>query len=145
MAAVPEREAGIGSAVNDVSRQLGGALGVAVIGSVVSSAYRSNLRAHSPQGLSSVVAHESQRSIGVATQAARTLPTHAAIKLVNVADHAYVHAITRGFVVSIAVMVAALVVAAVLVPRRPRAVQATTDEIDADALTVDESPIMERA
>jgi EmrB/QacA subfamily drug resistance transporter len=145
MAAVPEREAGIGSAVNDVSRQLGGALGVAVIGSVVSSAYRSNLRAHEPQGLSSAVAHESQRSIGVATQAARTLPTHTAIKLVNVADHAYVHAITRGFVVSIAVMVAALVVAAVLVPRRPRAVQATTDETAAGVGNVDEPRIMERA
>jgi EmrB/QacA subfamily drug resistance transporter len=145
MAAVPEREAGIGSAVNDVSRQLGGALGVAVIGSVVSSAYRSNLRAHSPQGLPSGVAHEAQRSIGVATQTARTLPTHTAIKLVNVADHAYVHAITRGFVVSIAVMLAALVVAAVLVPRRPRAVQATTDAPDVDAASADESRIMERA
>jgi EmrB/QacA subfamily drug resistance transporter len=144
MAAVPEREAGIGSAVNDVSRQLGGALGVAVIGSVVSSAYRSNLRAHEPQGLPSVVAHESQRSIGVATQVARTLPTHAAIKLTNVADHAYVHAITRGFVVSIAVMVAALVVAAVLVPRRPRAVQATTDAPRADVAGVDDSRVMER-
>ena len=46
MAAVPERDAGVGSAMNDVSRQLGGALGVAVIGSVVNDAYRSNLADH---------------------------------------------------------------------------------------------------
>ena len=46
MAAVPERDAGVGSALNDVSRQLGGALGVAIIGSVVNDAYRSNLADH---------------------------------------------------------------------------------------------------
>lgn len=140
MAAVPEREAGIGSAVNDVSRQLGGALGVAVIGSVVSSAYRSNLGAHEPRNLAPAVAHESQRSIGVATQTARLLPTRAATGLLNAADHAYVHAITRGFIVSIAVMLAALVVAVTLLPRRARIVQATVDAHDAE---VDESPIAE--
>ena len=46
MAAVPERDAGVGSALNDVSRQLGGALGVAIIGSIVNDAYRSNLADH---------------------------------------------------------------------------------------------------
>ena len=40
MAAVPVDDAGIGSAVNDVSRELGGALGIALIGSIVNGFYR---------------------------------------------------------------------------------------------------------
>ena len=39
MSAVPEIKAGVGSAMNDVTRQVGGALGVAVIGSVIGGAY----------------------------------------------------------------------------------------------------------
>ncbi len=128
MAAVPEREAGVGSAVNDVSRQLGGALGVAVIGSVVSSAYRTNLRAHESSAVPVAAARASEKSIGVATQAARALPPRAATTLLDAANHAYVHAITRGFVVSIVVMALALGVAVTMLPRRARTVQATDDE-----------------
>jgi EmrB/QacA subfamily drug resistance transporter len=43
MASVPLGKAGVGSAMNDTTRELGGALGVAVLGSVVSSVYSSNL------------------------------------------------------------------------------------------------------
>ena len=39
MGAVPERNAGVGSGVNDATRELGGTLGVAVIGSVFASLY----------------------------------------------------------------------------------------------------------
>ena len=39
----PPNKAGVGSAVNDTTRQVGGALGVAVIGSVVSSVYATNV------------------------------------------------------------------------------------------------------
>src|SRR5262249_59617526 len=43
MSAVPEAKAGVGSAMNDVNRQVAGALGVAVIGSVSSSLYSAKL------------------------------------------------------------------------------------------------------
>ena len=39
MGSLPREKAGVGSAVNDTTRQMGGALGVAIIGSVVSSVY----------------------------------------------------------------------------------------------------------
>ena len=35
MGSLPREKAGVGSAVNDTTRQMGGALGVAIIGSVV--------------------------------------------------------------------------------------------------------------
>jgi EmrB/QacA subfamily drug resistance transporter len=43
MSAVPRDRAGIGSAMNDTTRELGGALGVAVLGSVVTSQYASGV------------------------------------------------------------------------------------------------------
>src|SRR5262249_38232285 len=44
MSAVPTRRAGAGSAMNDASRELGAALGVAVLGSVAASRYRSHIK-----------------------------------------------------------------------------------------------------
>jgi predicted MFS family arabinose efflux permease len=43
MSAVPEAKAGVGSAMSDVTRQVGGALGVAVIGSIIGTAYSRDL------------------------------------------------------------------------------------------------------
>jgi DHA2 family multidrug resistance protein-like MFS transporter len=43
MSALPREKAGVGSAVSNTIRQLGGALGVAALGAVISSVYRSNL------------------------------------------------------------------------------------------------------
>src|SRR4051794_11902655 len=43
MSAVPKAKAGVGSAMNDVNRMVAGSLGVAVIGSLVSSAYSSRV------------------------------------------------------------------------------------------------------
>ena len=42
---VPMNKAGVGSAVNDTTREVGGAIGIAVIGSVLNSIYRSNVSA----------------------------------------------------------------------------------------------------
>jgi len=130
MAAVPERDAGVGSAVNDVSRQLGGALGIAVIGSFVSNAYRAKLH-HALRGqVPPTVAHAAGSSIGVANQTARSLPPQLAATVTHAADHAFVSAITRGFEVSIVVVALAFVVAALLIPRRMRAVQFEADAAD---------------
>jgi EmrB/QacA subfamily drug resistance transporter len=43
MSAVPMRQAGVGSAMNDTTRELGGALGVAVLGSLVTSTYSNSI------------------------------------------------------------------------------------------------------
>jgi predicted MFS family arabinose efflux permease len=123
MAAVPERDAGVGSAVNDVSRQLGGALGLAVIGSFVISAYRTKLH-HAVRGeVPPAVVHAAGSSIGVAEQAARQLPTNLAVTLTRAANHAFVSAITRGFEVSMLVVALAFVVTVTMVPRRMRTAQ----------------------
>lgn len=43
MGAFPESELGVGGAVNDTSLELGGSLGIAILGSVLASSYSSNL------------------------------------------------------------------------------------------------------
>jgi hypothetical protein len=43
MGSLPRNRAGVGSAVNDTTRQVGGALGVAILGSLLSSAYASHI------------------------------------------------------------------------------------------------------
>ena len=133
MAAVPERDAGVGSALNDVSRQLGGALGVAIIGSVVNDAYRSNLADHAgnlPPG----ALHAAGEGIGIASRVAATLPRDAAAELTRTANDAFIHAINRGFTISTAVLLAALVVAVTMMPRWMRVAQAEPIDDTTDGL-----------
>jgi hypothetical protein len=52
MGSIPRQRAGVGSAVNDTTRQMGGALGVAIVGSVLSSAYRAALAPAALQAVS---------------------------------------------------------------------------------------------
>jgi EmrB/QacA subfamily drug resistance transporter len=130
MAAVPERDAGVGSALNDVSRQLGGALGVAIIGSVVNDAYRSNLSERGGD-LDPEVVRSAGEGIGVASRVAASLPPDQAASLTRNANEAFVDAITRGFTISIVVLVAGLLVAVTTIPKRTRAAQAGTIDHEA--------------
>jgi hypothetical protein len=65
MGAVPEAKAGVGSAMSDVTRQVGGALGVAVIGSIIGSAYARGMEGVSgPAGESVGAAHAVSQGLG---------------------------------------------------------------------------------
>jgi len=63
--ALPADKQGIGSAMNDLARELGGALGIAVLGSVLQSTYRAHL--HLP-GASAQLAEKAHASLGLASQ-----------------------------------------------------------------------------
>jgi EmrB/QacA subfamily drug resistance transporter len=73
MGVVPKAKAGVGSAVNDATRLLGGTLGVAVIGSVYASLFASRLATSLPIGLPSTVARTAHESVGAALSAASGL------------------------------------------------------------------------
>src|SRR5213080_4491198 len=72
MGVVPKAKAGVGSAVNDATRLLGGTLGVAVIGSVYAWLYTSRLTGALPSGLPAGVAQTAHDSVGAALTAAAT-------------------------------------------------------------------------
>jgi EmrB/QacA subfamily drug resistance transporter len=113
---LPLNKAGVGSAVNDTTRELGGALGVAVMGSLLASLYRGDLP---------VSAHAASTSLGAGIDKAATLPGPAGAALAHAARVAYVHA----FDITMLVAVGVALLAAALISRvlRPRAV-AEADE-----------------
>ncbi len=74
MAAVPLNKAGVGSAVNDTTREVGGALGIAVLGSIANSAYRTEIDDAVLRTLPAEAADAAGESVGAAAQVAAQLP-----------------------------------------------------------------------
>lgn len=71
---LPPARAGVGSAVNDATRELGGTLGVAVVGSVFSSVFADRLASSSYAALPGDLLGRAQDSVAVATSAAAADP-----------------------------------------------------------------------
>ena len=69
---VPLSKSGVGSAVNDTTREVGGALGIAVLGSVMSSAFRSTMGTK-VTSLPADVAAMAQDSVGGSFEASKSL------------------------------------------------------------------------
>jgi EmrB/QacA subfamily drug resistance transporter len=97
MGAVPESKSGVASAMNDVTRQVAGALGTAIIGSLITSVYSSRLDVG---GLSESARATAEDSVGSAHAVAQTLPQSQADSLVHSAGVAYTDAIGIGFAVA---------------------------------------------
>ena len=74
MLVLPPARAGVGSAVNDATRELGATLGVAVIGSVFSSAYAASLADGSYGSLPSGALAQARDSVGAAAAMAQSGP-----------------------------------------------------------------------
>jgi Na+/melibiose symporter-like transporter len=113
MSAVPPRRAGAGSAMNDATRELGAALGIAVLGSIAASKYASTM-APSLNGLSHSAKSQASTSIAGALHVAASLPAQAGQALASSAQSAFVDGI------HLAVLVGAILasVSAVIVWRK---------------------------
>jgi EmrB/QacA subfamily drug resistance transporter len=114
MTVLPTEQAGVGSAVNDTVQELGGSLGVAVVGSVVSASYRSSLDS---SGLPGAVLHPARESIGAAAAVARQAGEYGR-PLLDAAHSAFTSAMTTGFTVAAAVALVGAVIAGITLPRR---------------------------
>jgi EmrB/QacA subfamily drug resistance transporter len=130
MGVVPKAKAGIGSAVNDATRLLGGTLGVAVIGSVYASLYASRLTSAIPAQLSATLAHTAHASIGAALAVAGSLAGNGHPALAAAVHHAATSAFFHGFhtanFVSAGIAAVGAVMALALLPAHP-----TTDRDEA--------------
>jgi DHA2 family multidrug resistance protein-like MFS transporter len=137
MSALPREVAGIGSSVNNTVRQLGGALGVAVLGTVLTTAYRGRM-----EPLVNAVPNEhltpvqtqyisgsieaTQQAVGVAVSQGNTK----AAGLLQPANDAFVHAMHVTTMTGAAIMIFAAIVVALWLPRK---VAAPTGPVDAAA------------
>jgi hypothetical protein len=120
---VPPDRANVGSAVNDTTRELGGALGVAVVGSIVSSLYGSRLDGALPSEVPAPVVAVARESVGAAVQMTGGLGDQVA----DAAREAFVHAMSRGTVI-VAIMAAlGAVVAWCFLPSRVEVPEVQTE------------------
>ena len=111
MNAVPMAKAGVGSAVNDTTRELGGALGIAVFGSIVNSAYRANIDLGG-LGLSPSEVAEAEESIGGAAATAATAAGDVGPNLVERAATAFTDAFNLASIISAVIVVASAAIVA---------------------------------
>jgi EmrB/QacA subfamily drug resistance transporter len=140
MGAVPKAKAGVGSAINDATRILGGTLGVAVIGSTYASLYGSRLTsALSPQ-LPDRVASDAYSSVGSAFGIAGHLGAggHAGLArgLHDAASLAFFHGFGSACLVAAGVSAAGAILVGAFLPSRPAASPSDASEAGAPELTV---------
>jgi EmrB/QacA subfamily drug resistance transporter len=108
MSAVPEEKSGVASAMNDVTRQVAGALGTAVIGSLITSLYASRL-GDSVGSLPEAARVAAEDSIGKAQAVAANLPASEGAGLADSASTAFTDALGIGFSVAAAFAIAGAV------------------------------------
>ena len=127
VASLPRAKQGVASAVNDTSRELGAAFGVAVLGSAFNTGYRNSIDGHLA-GLPGDVARQAREAPAVAMQLAGRVPGGGA--LAEAARAAF----TTGMRYAVLVGMGLLVIGALFVWFRgaSRAEEAVEDELDVD-------------
>jgi predicted MFS family arabinose efflux permease len=115
MGSLPRSRAGVGSAMNDTAREVGGALGVAIVGSIVSSIYRSRLTTTMPKELPAPVSTAARDSLGSALHASTALGADGA-QLATASREAFVTAMTRASAITALVAILGAVIAARYLP-----------------------------
>jgi len=122
MGSLPREKAGVGSAMNDTTRQMGGALGVAVIGSILAAIYRPGVQSNmSAAGIAQPLIDTAKESVGGAVFRAANAPgvsAETAAQIQQIAIHEYVDGIHIAMKIGAAVVLLAAFVAFRWLPAR---------------------------
>jgi EmrB/QacA subfamily drug resistance transporter len=130
VSAVPANKQGVASAVNDAAREVGGTLGIAILGSLLNQRYRSGVSDAAPPDAPSGLVDAARESLSGALGIAGRLGEQGT-SLADHARHAFVDGMDLAFVVSAGTLFAVAVVFMVLIPgTKP---QALPDAAPADA------------
>jgi hypothetical protein len=130
MGSLPPAKAGVGSAINTTIRQVGSALGVAVLGSVLSAQYASSITP-ALKGLPAPAAAAARRSVGAATQvAARLGPS--GTPLLAASRSAFLAGMGNALLVGLVFVLAGVLVALLFLPSHPRVVSEPRTEASPD-------------
>jgi MFS transporter, DHA2 family, multidrug resistance protein len=124
-AAQPER-AGSASAISETSFECGGALGIAVLGSIGAAAYRVQLSSALPPSLPAPLADAARATLASAMSLSGQLPGGIGASVLGPAREAFIQGLHIVAVVGVIICVGAAVVNAVLVHRTTRSCEQTT-------------------
>ena len=102
----PPEQAGAATGISETSGELGGALGIAILGSIGTAVYRTEVADLIPAGVPEAAADAARDTLGGAMEIAQTLPAELAAAFVAAAQTAFVDAIH--FVAAVAVVGAAI-------------------------------------
>ncbi len=138
MGSLPRDKAGVGSAVNDTSREVGAALGVAVVGSLLSSIYGGRFLDNLPAGVPASARTAADGSLGAALGVSSQLG-RAGAGIADAAREAFVYAMSRASLVMGAIALVGAFVAWRFLPAR------ATDETYADEAYADVAEVATRA
>jgi EmrB/QacA subfamily drug resistance transporter len=116
VSSLPAERQGIASAVNDLTREVGGAFGIAVLGSVLNSVYRDDI-ASATARLPTPAASAAQDSIAAASAIGHTAGAPGAV-LIERSQDAFVGGLSTALIVAACVLLAAALVVAILAPPR---------------------------
>jgi EmrB/QacA subfamily drug resistance transporter len=123
MGSLPPERAGVGSAVNDTTREIGGALGVAILGTITASSYASTITSNPQfatlQSLSPGAAEAVKNSVGGAAIVAQSFPSDVGRAITATANQAFVDALSHTVYVGATVALLGVLVALVFLPSRP--------------------------
>ena len=134
MGAVPVAKAGVASATNDVTRQVAGAIGVAIIGSVFNSAYSSSI-SDAVTSLTPEAAAAASNSVGAAIQVAAQLPEPVGAALATAAREGFVDAMGPAIFVAVALAAMGAIWIARFMPAHHLGEQ---EQVAVDRTTLDE-------
>jgi MFS transporter, DHA2 family, multidrug resistance protein len=131
MGSLPRAKAGVGSAVNDTTREVGAALGVAVLGSVMSSTYRPRVREAIsgfpvPDGVADAVTDQ----IGAAVAAAGEVGGEPGRLLFAAAADGFVDGMGIAFTIGAAALLLGAVIVGAFLPARGRDHEDTVVDVD---------------
>jgi hypothetical protein len=116
MGSLPPERAGIGSAMNDVVREVSGTLGIAVLGSLLTSAYGGGMDS-AVDGLPTDAAAMASDSVGAAHHVAAQIGS---ADLAAAANQAFVEAMSTTASIAAGIAVAGAIIAATFLPARAK-------------------------
>jgi DHA2 family multidrug resistance protein-like MFS transporter len=115
-AAPPER-AGAAAGISETSSELGGALGIAVLGALGTAVYRGQIDSTLPVGVPPEAGQAARDTLGAAIAAGDALPNQMATELVDAAREAFTQALQMAATLSAAVAIGAAILAVALLQR----------------------------
>jgi DHA2 family multidrug resistance protein-like MFS transporter len=133
VSSAPPERAGAASGISETGSELGGALGIAILGSIGVAVYRGALADTLPADLPAQAAAAARDTLGGAVGVAAQLPAELGAAVLAAAQEAFVRGLQLTAALSAAVAVAIAVVATVLLRDVPAGAEAETAERPAPA------------